>query len=480
MRFTGEKKEEDMGKTVSRIAYIYLALPFIIFALGFMRWYIGIPAALIACWGVYCMWRDADEFEIKPRENRDYLVLLLALITVMGWVILSGVGNVVWGNIDHLWRNAMFKILVDYDWPPVNAAGRGLTYYIGFWLPSALVGKILGLQAGFIFQIIWTTLGLYLVYLYICEHLKRISVFPLIVFIFFSGLDFAGVHMFDPLIHEFRHVPLTMHIETWAGPYTYNYSCNTSQLFWAFNQCVYSWLILMIVLKNKTNKYVVFQMGLLLISSIFGFIGMLPLLLYLVIKRRGLFSIQNFLCGGVSGILTFLYYLGNETSQLNPGSFADTVSSGNLTHNLRLEIVRYVIFIFWEVLIYLILCFGRNKKNPLFYVMAAFLFICPLIKFGLAHDFCMRASVPSLLLLMLFVLDTLYDAIRRSRRVLVVLISITLLIGAVTPFYEFSSTLIYTCANEPHFFGTESHIFDETNFSCDAESTFFFRYIGRK
>jgi len=466
-----------MEKLISRVAYIYIALPFIIFALGFTKWFIGIPVTAICIWGLFCMWKDADSFEIKPKDSKDRMILLLALLITIVWVILSGIGGVTWQNSDHLWRNATFKILVDYDWPPVNSEGRGLTYYIGFWLPSALVGKLFGLQAGFSFQIIWAVTGIYLVYLYICEYFKKISILPFVIFIFFSGLDIIGAHIPDLFTHSFSSIPFYLQIETWAGVYVYVFSSHTTQLFWVFNQCIYSWLALMIILKSKTNKYTIFIMGLMFISSVFGFMGLIPVLAYYMFTKKNLFSLQNIICGGVSGILTFIYYLGNNSSQAN--STMITTASTAAGSGSNLSIFLYVAFVVLEALIYVALVFKYNIKNPLFYIMTVWLLICPLVKFGMSIDFCMRASIPCLLLLTLYVIDALYKSFKEPGRILTLLIIMTLIIGSVTTFHEISRTILMTVSDQPHYFGTESNIFDESNFSCDADSTFFFKYIGK-
>lgn len=464
-----------MDKLISRIAYIYIALPFIIFALGFMRWYISIPAVAVAIWGLVCMWKDADSFEIKVKDANDILILVFGFVIVLSWVVLSGIGNVTWQNIDHLWRNALFKILVDYDWPPVNSEGRGLTYYIGFWLPSALIGKLFGLKAGFIFQIVWATIGVYLVYLYICEYFKKISILPLIIFIFFSGLDILGAHIPDLFTHSIREIPPLIHLETWAGNEVFMLSSITTQLFWVFNQCIYAWLVLMVILHSRSNKYVVFIMGLLLINNVFGFIGIVPYIIYRLFTHKKMFSIQNFICGGVTGILTFLFYLGNDAA---PSSTNSTSVEDGVNFFLYFFYL-YIAFIILEVLVYVVLAFKYNKKNPLIYITAIWLMACPLIRMGVSNDFGMRASIPALMLLSLLVIDALLKSLKESNRILTLLIVITLLIGAVTPVHEFMRTIEYTAGNAEHYFGEESNIFEEKNFSCDADITFFFNRIGR-
>lgn len=39
---------------------------------------------------------------------------------------------------------------------------RGLIYYIGYWLPAAVVGKVFGLTAGYYFQYVWAIIGIFI------------------------------------------------------------------------------------------------------------------------------------------------------------------------------------------------------------------------------------------------------------------------------------------------------------------------------
>lgn len=464
-----------MSKIVSRASYIYIALPFVIFALGFMKWYISIPAVAITVWGLISLWKDADEFEIKPKNANDVLILVVAFFITLVWVILSGVGGITWQNMDHLWRNALFKVLVDYDWPPVNSEGRGLSYYIGFWMPSALIGKLFGLKAGFIFQIVWATIGIYLVYLYICEYFKKISLIPYIIFIFFSGLDILGAHIPDLFNHYIREIPFYIHLESWAGNEVFMLSSITTQLFWVFNQCIYAWLVLLVILKSKSNKYIIFLMGLLLICNVFGFMGIIPFVIYRLFTHKQMLSIYNFICGGVTGILTFIFYLGSDAapSSSNQTTLEDTTNF--FVYNLYI----YIAFIVLEVLIYVALTIKYNLKNPLFYITAIWLILCPLIRIGVSADFGMRSSIPYLMMLSIFVIDALQKSLKESNRILSLLLVITLLIGAVTPIHEFSRTILYTYLHSEHYFGTESNVFDEKNFSCDTNITFFYNHLSR-
>lgn len=134
-------------------------------------------------------------------------------------------------------------MLVEYDWPVIRevttengSSTRGMIYYIGFWLPSAVFGKIFTLNAGYYFQFFWAILGVSLVYYFVCNYFKKLSVFPLLGMIFFSGLDILGYYMID---YNFAELKLYSHIEFWCSGY--QFSSMTTQLFWVFNQAIYNY-----------------------------------------------------------------------------------------------------------------------------------------------------------------------------------------------------------------------------------------------
>lgn len=55
-------------------------------------------------------------------------------------------------QVGSFFRNAVFMDLVERPWP-VQSGGNALVYYLGFWLPSALVAKLThSLETGFFIQ----------------------------------------------------------------------------------------------------------------------------------------------------------------------------------------------------------------------------------------------------------------------------------------------------------------------------------------
>ena len=323
------------SKLISNLFYLYILLPFLIFSAGWLKLYYAIPIVLIL---LFCYWKvckDTPELWL-PDITRDNIMRILFIFGVIAiWIYMSGVGKFVYQNNDHPVRNTLFNILVEYDWPVINYDilpekaeqfdAMALIYYIGYWLPSALVGKVFGLRAGYYAQAVWTVLGIALVYYFICVKAKKIVIWPLWIFIFFSGLDIVGVFLTNADIASYESI---WHAEWWSIPY--EYSSMTTQLFWVFNQAIPAWICTMLVYMQKNNRNLVFILACCMLSSTFPFVGLLLIVAFLCFTRKysGLerFSmskktvkikeyfkclikdtctVQNVIGGGIIGIISF-------------------------------------------------------------------------------------------------------------------------------------------------------------------------------
>jgi hypothetical protein len=95
---------------LKKIAFLLLALPTLIFAIGFLRWLVAFPvAALLVFAYVWSIRRERDE---EGEEYRLYLrpwQLLVLLGIVSLWCMLSGLGNFYYQSSDWAARNAIFR-----------------------------------------------------------------------------------------------------------------------------------------------------------------------------------------------------------------------------------------------------------------------------------------------------------------------------------------------------------------------------------
>lgn len=548
------------SKLINIFVYSYIALPFLIFAAGFLKLQFAIPVSLCIVFSIIFATYENEGLAPLPISRRTALTIAagVALITLM--VFLSGIGNVLWQNNDHATRNAFFDVLVNYSWPPkysANASGEvGIVYYLGFWLPSALMGKLFGLGFGYAFQIIWAIMGLCILWYLLCVMHKKIVIYPLVIFLFFGGMDLIGHRLVDAIYPALTSSQIgawaypggsaiTTHIEWWAA--YYQYSSHTTQLFWVFNQCIPVWIATVLLILEKNNKNLVLIMGLTLLSSTLPFVGLIPVFVWCAVCDHNesslldrpftrdvkksffsLFTFQNVIGGGLSGVISFIYLIGNIASVASsskssgisaPASFsvgifvftiivfcalylvATANAQRKISHILyfipmpiiafllaktsgtKLEL--YLLFVIFEFILLSLLIIPAYGKSSLFFTAVACLLIIPFFKVGTSIDFCMRASIPLLVVMCLFSIQSLKKYFDEDRQVLATLLCAVLMLGALTPVKEIARTVEAT-VSEIQATGSvqndrisEERLFSAPNFTGKTKDSLFFEIFAK-
>ena len=547
------------NKFITFSVYLYIALPFLIFAAGFLKWYFALPVFTATLAAVCLGAKSSCGITSLSFSKKEILPLISGAVIIVLMVLLSGIGDVFWQNNDHATRNTIFKILSEYSWPPkyITDAGNevGMVYYIGFWLPSAIISKLFSLSWGYVFQIIWASLGLFLLWYMLCVMHKKIVIYPLIIFLFFSGIDTVAHSLVDMLYSNLSNLqigkwafsqgsPLTYHIEWWAN--YFQYSSHTTQLFWVFNQCIPVWLATVLIILEKNNRNMVLIMGLTLLSSTLPFIGLIPIFVWCAVcdhegdyldrpftkdvKKSffSLFTYQNIVGGGLSGILSFLYLKGNIASaatstQANSTQAAQSGFSFSVfvivlviyaaaflclcnkdfkpTKLLylipalplaflmaRLPIYKlsyYLMFIIFEFILLSLLLIPAHGKSSLFFVTLSCLLIVPFFTVGKSIDFCMRASIPLLVVLCLFTISAVKKYFDEDKQILATLLCAALMLGAITPITEIARTVeatayeISTKGSVVNDSKTIHQVFGGKNFTGRTENNVFFEIFAK-
>lgn len=493
-------KAELPGRHKSRlplaIGYAYIMLPFIIFAFGYLKTIYAVPIVTCICIAYVLMIRHSEPITTFGISRKNCAKMGLAIVIIMTALYFSGIGGYSFQNADHLYRNQIFHLLVDSSWPVMDSGntGNAMVYYIGYWLPSAMMGKLFGLATGYFFQYIWAAFGILLIYYFICSWQNGIKLWPLFILLFFSGLDIIGAIIFSLPGFEGLSLTLTSHIECWAR--YFQYSSDITQTYWVFNQSIPIWCIMMLLLLQKNSKNYVAIISTAVLTSSLPFIGAVPVLLLLSfssvkndnsLNRRlltkgteiwnsfkTLFSFQNIVGGGIIGLISYAYLSANNSGR-----------HFSLLFPTEVVLFLFAFFIFFEAGIYLLCIVKDQKKNALFWLTAILLLICPWIRIGDAYDFAMRGSIPALFLLMLLVVDTMNRFLKRRNIKAIMVLIVVLTVGAVTPSLEISRSVINTASSLSEYgsvqmgeIGTEA-IFSEPNFCGSTEDSFFFKYLAK-
>ena len=289
----------------------------------------------------------------------------------------------------------------------------------------------------------------------------------------FSGLDVIR------FVIRNNYLPTIEHIE-WYGDFFYQYSSNTTQLFWVFNQSVPVWLLMSILLNS--NEYSLGLCALAFAYSPWAMFGLLPYMFYIFIKNvKGSINFGNIsICLLMLVIFGAFYFCGQKGSNAFHISFMYFNSSYK----------AYLMLILLEAVVYSLLI-GRNRYEY-YYVTLLSLLLIPFIQ-DESLNFCMRASIPALFMLMYYMIRSLYD----NGKVLKIITVIVLLIGAYTPFTEIYRSVDNTLNWHDYIIRDEIYSFGDTHyngddreesikmisdqfFAYDYQDSFFFKYLAKR
>ena len=496
-------------KNLRLFALVLLAIPSLIFFLSWLKLFIGIPFALLLIGALVCCARQQDDRSLNIRVST--LIAIVAVVFL--WCVLSGQGGFFVQKQDHFARNVIFRDLINYNWPVRYASGNdeSLVYYIGYWLLPALFGKIgiaiggaeAGWLAGRIALLLWSTVLITVAFLLVCFYVgaaRRKYVYTaLIVFILFSGMDAIG-SLYN--IENFA-----SHIEWWVN--YFQYSSMSTQLCWVFNQAIPTWIATALML-NEKDKSCYALIGMLILScSPLPFVGLAFFMLCLALKDfasavkgktlnaffREIITFPN-IAALITLIPTFGLYYMNNTASANTGS-------GESSFFVPFGIDTVIFYVFFVVLEFAIMLFLlKNEENKtLSVIIGISLTIIPIFIVGGASDFCMRASIPALFVLMTMLIK-FFIAYDKEKELIVdkkseghkqlkakfIIVLVIFLVGCITPFVEYNSSVCTyikegtQSASEFDIYGSLTEVEKDTkrNFvGEDSSNSLFYKTIGK-
>lgn len=464
--------------TINKFAFLYLYVPTIIFLWGWCKPIISIiliPLLTIILIKLFITDKKKISFKDlskKIKENKK-TIIIIAIISII-YVFFSGIGGYVFQNSDHVYRNAIMDNLVNNSWPIINQPAGDFNsqvmfvYYFAFWLPAALIGKMLGLSIGYLFLYLWSIIGMCIVFSYIRKFYKGNFLIPIIIFILFSGLDIIEAYLHGSNMLDL--INSTTHIE-WSS--TFQFSSFTTQLFWVFNQAIPAWILTTFILSQKDNRILGVLTAISLIFCTLPAIGLSFIVLYKVFLDNGIKKRK--ITEWLKHTLTWENVLVGIPLLIIFATFVKSNSAGNIiTFGIKQrEIVDYIIAVTLEFSIYYLLIYKYQKDQPLYYISLILLLICPMISINNKGDFCMRVSIPALMILFLYIINTIEKAIKSKDKKTLYTLIIVLAIGSITPINEIKRTIantktiqkresieLITCESQKNFYGyTEDSLF---------------------
>ncbi len=389
---------------------LFLALPLLLFCAWF-KWPFAIALALMTVFGFHQLLQGSrlGHFGIRPG-----LLLTIVVVAVI-WTALAGVGHFFYANSDWLTRDAVLRDLTETAWPPKYESDGPLPLIlrapVGYYLPAAALGSILGLAFADIALYVWTVIGFVLV---LCAATTRFSTSTQRwiccgVMIGFGGLDLAGY-----ILNHFALPAPGEHIEWWAR--FAQYSSNSTLLFWVPNHALPAWLGILLVLRHWRTPALA-RMAPLLAATIplwspLAAIGLAPFFIAGLDWRRDsrkIFSLRTGL--PFLGLALLVARFITMDTQAIPGGWA--------MENFRTAgefFERYAMFCILEFGILALVLLRLRVFDVQLGTSLLILLALPLYRFGQGNDLVMRSSIPALTVLALATVRPLADAGRSAWR----------------------------------------------------------------
>lgn len=430
------------------LAFIYLALPNVIFLAGWMRpW-----AAAIGMLGLAGALAPLLERKWRREASRftEAWSRVLALLAVaVAWSALGGAGHLFYANTDWITRDAVLHDLVLGDWPVRYAvddrSGLLLRAPIAYYLPAALLGKFLGHSFADPLLLVWTALGVWILLMLVVGHddSPRIVAGKVVVVVFFSGMDIVG------MVLAAEQVSMTSHLEWWAG--LFQYSSHTTQLFWVPGHALPGWIAAALLYRQwerrQLTRLLPAVVALIPLWSPLTALGVVPLALAAVaerVRRQGWSEAVSLRALAGAAVLAGLVGA-FITADIGGGGEGQKIRSGwiwNFEPDLAALFARFLLFSLLEYLLLLgLLLTGRTPLA--LKVSGAVLVLLPLYMFGPGNDFVMRASIAPLMVLAIALSDAAPRLLGSGAPVRLRVLFITLLLfGGVTPITEMSRALV--------------------------------------
>ncbi|HRD90225.1 MAG TPA: hypothetical protein PK752_18510 [Accumulibacter sp.] len=427
--------------SVSVAALAYLALPNLIFLAGWLRWPFAAFFSLLLLWSA----RTAIDWrQVRWRCPYRAAPALLIVATAFAWCALGGAGHFLAAPIDWMVRDTVLGDLVFGEWPVAYAAKEG-TYYIlrsaiGYFLPAAVVAKALGVASADLALYLWTVLGtaIFLFSLPLPRRPGAGLALALLLVVSFSGMDLLGV-----LASQGEWPELPVRLEWWTR---FSYSSLAAHLYWAPNHALPIWLASALFYRHWQHPafpgFALLLLALLPIWTPFGLPALLPFIALAVLqflaepRRRPLPVVPLLVM--ILMVTLMARFLGMDVDGIGtapPLAGATGTASETATRDHLLAYLAFVALEFGALALALWSRLRHSRGILLFATLT--LLLLPLLSFGPSNDLLLRASLASLVMLLLLTLSVLRSAGRPTLDLgypwLIVLI---LLIGAFTPFHE--------------------------------------------
>lgn len=441
-------------KDIFKTSIIFLSIPYLFFIPGWLN----LPTALFTGITIMvCLYRTLNGNR-GPATMTPGWQTLLAFLLIVTYVNLSGIGGYGYQSPDYSMHNSRLNDLITHDWPVQYAENKHLVYYVGYFLPAAVIGKLTSYDTASYALYFWSILGLTLVFRWL-QHLSgwRLSIGLVLLFMFFGSLDILNTLFF----HYDKTVPVqNILFPLDSGGFEFitrenlsffigNYLSHTLQLYFAPHQVIAGWIgmgLLVHLYLSKQSRSLLFVFALLSLWSPFVMLGMSVVILMMLVdfaKKdwRRVVTFENTL-GALTLCLVFMvYYLGGSAGK-NPSiaTFTRLVTAREYLATGLLLIAGWVIY---AAFIWPYIRKQDAANRWLFGSLLISLLLLPLWIFGSYNDLLCRGSAPLMLLLFVYYLKAVQDYWQRKCRWMIIAAVLLFAIGSLSALQQHTKAVYF-------------------------------------
>lgn len=474
-----------------KLSICYLALPYLIFFPGWLNTPAAIAAILIFTYSLYQALKNN-----ASTSNKDlHIGELVAFIMILIWVNLSGAGGYGYQTSDYTIHNGRLLDLVNYSWPVHYEPDKNFVYYIGYFLPSALTGKLLGYTTGMRSLFLWTVIGVALAsrWLSILSGWK-FSIFLVAAFALFGPLDILG-YLYISYTDKIKNPDVGLHqlwsllnsnsdnLDFWASLrsnfFLGNFLSNTFGLYWSPQQVTAGWIgagmLAYLFYKERTHHFL-FIFSLLSLWAPMVMIGMAPLVLIATILSirknwQSIITPEN-LIGGGSLVLLFIIFYSAGSATKNPSFWI--FHAGNYVDIALLLLFSWGIYL--ASLLPLLKVIDQKEKVWLGLIAISFATLS-IRTYGDYNDLLCRGSAPLMFLMLAFFLRNIKKQWNERRTALTCALAVLFSIGTASALFQIKTAVFSYGKTQP----TATVIsYPNAYPNLGDDNNFFQKYLARK
>lgn len=485
-------------KSIVIQAYVWLALPLLIFLAFWVIPWISVPAITAIILILAKIFREKSDsqlyksrgFAASLRFDRNIWWIILVILLVS---IYCGIGGLYsQSETDAFGRNAVFYDLVKFPWPtqypPLDGNPRFMIYYFGFWLPAALIAKMFGgsVFAGEMVQIVYAAWGVWLITAFLFSYCHgRRRWFTFLLLFFYCGWEILqSIILWERFMGDYTFMDFYIGQLDSDNP---GYSMMTMHitLIHIYNQAIPAIFgFALLYYQRNCLKYFLFTFSLLMIFAPIPALGILPVCVIWCLRnfRRALTLINIF--GILLTSLIAIFYMGNSLR---------TMSCFITSSYEIIKLAKYCcIWLFIDVAVYIPFIWNRVKHNRMFMLLLLISILGPLFSLHGRSDFGWRLT-SGLAVFLMFTVIKAAVYVRNWRTPRNICFAIVLALGATGPIVAYSRRSYFEIkeviieGKSPRNTLIEGHLSDKdypgnwiyVNYIAERGS-FFYRYLMRR